>query len=80
MLRIGKVTGQRPEEVLEKAAAFFGPQGIGLDIMPRSPQALEFNGGGGFVIVKVAPKDEGTEIDVTTREWDYDVRRFLREM
>lgn len=81
MLRMGKVTEHRPKEVLDKAAAFFGPQGVGLDIMPRSDQALEFNDSvGGFVLVQVAPQDEGTEIDITTREWDYDVRRFLREI
>lgn len=78
---MGKVTEQAPQEILEKAAAFFGPQGVGLDIMPRSNRALEFNDNvGGFVLVQVAPQEQGTEIDITTREWDYDVRRFLREV
>jgi hypothetical protein len=58
MLRMGKVTEHRTEEVLKKAGAFFGPEGVGLEVTPRSQNALEFNGGGGFVLVQVDPRDE----------------------
>jgi len=78
MLRMGKETGHTPEEVLTKAKTFFGPGGTGLEIIPRGPNAVQFTGGGGFVLVQVEAKEEGAEIDIQSREWDYDVKRFLR--
>ena len=78
MLRIGKDTTQRPQDVLAKATSFFGPGGTGLKVIPRGPHTLAFTGGGGFVLVHAKPKDKGSEIDIQTREWDYDARRFLR--
>ncbi len=77
MLRIGKFTDEAPQKVLAKANAFFGPGGTGLNIIPREENVLEFTGGGGFVIVKAEPKEGGTDIDIQTREWDYDVKKFL---
>lgn len=79
MLRMGKHTDESPEEVLAKANAFFGPGGTGLNIIPREDNVVEFTGGGGFVVVQAEPKDGGTDIDIQTQEWDYDVRKFLGE-
>jgi hypothetical protein len=80
MLRIGKQTKQTPQEVLAKAAAFFGPGGTGLNVIPRGPRVLEFTGNGNdFVLVQVEPTENGTDIDIQTREWDYDAKRFLSE-
>lgn len=80
MLRMGKKTTYSPDEVLVKAKEFFGPGGTGLEIVPRGSSAVQFTGGGGFVLVQVGPAGEGTEIDIQSREWDYDVKRFLRDM
>lgn len=80
MLRMGKETKHTPQEVLTKAEDFFGPDGTGLKITSRGPHAMQFTGGGGFVLVQVEPKGEGSEIDIQTREWDYDVKRFLRKI
>ena len=79
MLRIGKFTEESPQEVLAKANAFFGPGGSGLNIIPRGENVLQFTGGGGFVLVRAKPKEGGTDIDIQTREWDYDVKKFLNE-
>ena len=81
MLRMGKRTKQTPQEILAKATAFFGPGGIGLNIIPRGPHTLEFTGSGNdFVLVQAEPLENGTDIDVQTREWDYDVKCFLSEL
>lgn len=82
MLHIGKMTNQPPGEIIDEAIAYFGPGGAGLDVQSRGPNSVGFTGGGGFVLVQVAPKDEGkkTEVDIQSREWDYDVRRFLRRV
>jgi hypothetical protein len=79
MLRMGKFTEQSPQEVLAKANAFFGPGGTGLDIIPRGVNVVEFTGGGGFVVVQAEPKEGGTDIDIQTQEWDYDVKKFLQK-
>ncbi len=81
MLRMGKETKQEPQKILNQATAYFGPGGVGLNVIPRGPHALEFTGkGNDFVLVQVEPKENGADIDIQTREWDYDVKRFLRKI
>lgn len=81
MLRMGKQTKQTPQEILQKATAFFGPGGTGLGVIPRGPHAVVFtNGGPDFVLVQAAPAENGTDVDIQTREWDYDVKRFLKKI
>ena len=80
MLRIGKNTQQSSQEILEKATTFFGPGGLGLNVTPAGPYTPVFTGGGGFVQVQAAPQQQGADIDIQTREWDYDARRFLMQI
>jgi hypothetical protein len=80
MLRMGKESKLNPQEVVEKAKAFFGPGGIGLEVIERGSRSVEFSGGGGFVLLKVSPIERGSDIEIQTREWDYDVKRFLGDL
>ncbi|MCC6605815.1 MAG: hypothetical protein IT327_21585 [Anaerolineae bacterium] len=80
MLRISTQTKQSPQEVLARATAFFGPKGTGLSITPQGPHTIEFSGGGGFVQVEAQPVAEGTDVEILTREWEYDVKRFLEQL
>ena len=80
MVRMGKETELSPQDVVEQAKAFFGPGGMGLDVIERGPNSVEFVGGGGFVLVRVDTADRGSDIDIQTREWDYDVKRFLGDL
>jgi hypothetical protein len=77
---MGATTKESPKEVLAKASAFFGPNGVGLNIIPRGENVLEFTGGGGFVRVEAKTTEAGTEIDVQSQEWNYDVKRFLSQL
>jgi hypothetical protein len=82
MLHMGKTTKQSADEIISDAVTFFGPGGVGLEVQTRGPNTIRFRGGGGFVLVGVEPKNkdgEENEIDIQTREWDYDVRRFLKQ-
>lgn len=80
MLRIGKKTDYKPEEVLQKAVNFFKQQS-GLKLERQSPMMVYLVGGGGHVQVTVEPHEaEKTEVDIQTREWDYDVKQFLKEL
>jgi len=38
-----------------------------------------FEGGGGHVAISVNTRDK-TEVELETREWDYDVKRFMRDL
>ncbi len=82
LLRMGAKTNQSPQEVLNRAVAYFGEHGVGLKLVQQRPNAVQFAGGGGHVQVTVSPANNGqqTEIDLQTRDWEYDVKRFLREL
>lgn len=68
-----------PQEALERAVAYFGPGGQGLEITSKGDLSLVFQGGGGYVAIAAQPGDK-TTLDLETREWDYAVRQFMAEM
>jgi hypothetical protein len=80
MARYGVETNLDVEEVLEKAVEFFGPDGLGLEVGTRTDAAVSFVGGGGHVAVVVCPTDSGSELDLETREWDYQVKEFMQQL
>ena len=65
-----------PERAIEKAVAFFGKGGTGLDVTEQSPCCARFEGGGGHVLV-TANEGPKTEVNIETREWDYQVKQFM---
>ncbi len=72
-----------PEEVIEKAKAYFGEGGTGLEITNENPCCISFEGGGGFVSVTVKAGEEEeasspTEVELLTREWIFDVKQFMK--
>lgn len=79
MARYGVETKLDPEEVIQEAVTFFGEGGVGLEVTDRSPCCATFAGGGGHVSVTVDAGDK-TEVELVTREWDYDVKRFVRRI
>ncbi len=81
MSRYGKETKLEPEEVLRRAEAFFGDDGLGLKIVEQSECCLSFEGSGGHVTISAARCDpEKTEVDLETREWDYQVKSFMENL
>jgi hypothetical protein len=81
MPRYSVQTNKSPEEIIQQAVVFFGQGGIGLEMTARSPCCAQFEGGGGHVSVNV---NEGakTEVELVTREWDWDyaAKRFVRQI
>ncbi len=70
------------EKVLNEAKAFFGPGGEGLEITTDEPCCLSFSGSGGYVSVSVSNEEneKETTLEIETREWDYQVKQFLKKI
>ncbi|HOU14313.1 MAG TPA: hypothetical protein PKZ84_14495 [Anaerolineae bacterium] len=77
MGRYGVKTKLSPEEVIQKAKAYFGGQ-MGLTIVEEGACCISFEGGGGFVEISVTQEDDKTDVDLTTREWMFDVQQFMK--
>ncbi len=80
MPRYGVETKLSPEEAIKAAVACFGEGGLGLKAEEQGPCCVYFEGGGGFVRVTASQEAERTTVDLETREWDYHVKRFVRQV
>jgi hypothetical protein len=69
-----------PDQVIERAVLAFGPEGLGLEISERDACCVTFLGGGGHITITPAAGEGRTTVDLETREWDYHVKRFMREI
>jgi len=77
MLRIAKQTRLKAEDIVRKASAYFGEGGENLTEKERNPCCVSFEGGGGYVAVSVSDEDKHRVVDVETREFEYQAKRFL---
>ncbi len=41
---------------------------------------VTFEGGGGHVSVAICEKGKGSEVELETREWDYQAREFMAKI
>jgi hypothetical protein len=82
MIHVSKESKQSAAQVLEKAVDYFGPDGLGLEIAHRDLTNVQLQGGGGHVVVRVQPqRDTGkTEVEIESREWEYEAEQFLGEI
>lgn len=80
MLKIAKQTGLVPEEVIDRASKFFGKGGEGLEEKERNPCCMSFEGGGGYVAVSIVDEDNHRIVDVETREFESQAKRFLERL
>jgi hypothetical protein len=77
MIRISKKSRLNTDEILAKASRYFGKGGEGLDETERGPCCISFSGVGGFVTVTVSEETNKREVDVETREFEYQAKQFL---
>lgn len=82
MIRMGKESNLVPSEVIERAVAFFGPSGQGMNVVDQGDCCARFEGAGGYVFVQAADMDdqEGSNVTVEGREWEYQIRQFMGEL
>jgi hypothetical protein len=80
MLKLNVRTKSKPEEVVKKALEFFGPGGYGLKVTDQSDTCTSFEGGGGGIDITTCSDDNGTSVDMETREWEYQVKEFAKKI
>lgn len=80
MGRYGTKTKLDCTKVIEKAVDFFGSAGQGLEVKIQENNFARFEGGGGYVNVGCSKKQKGKEITIETREWDSQVKRFMKSL
>jgi hypothetical protein len=80
MIRISKTSRLSQDEVLARAVRFFGKGGEGLEETERGPCCVSFAGAGGYVTVTVTDVNGEREVEAESREFEYQVRRFLASL
>ena len=80
MLSISKKTKLSATKIIDLASRFFGKNGVGLEEESRNSCCISFQGGGGYVNVIIADVDEKRNVDVETREWEYQAKEFLGKL
>lgn len=80
MLRLSTTSKLSPEEVIKRAVKFFGPAGYGLEVREETGNAVALEGGGGGVEVTAFAEGKKTNVELSSREWDYQAKEFLRKV
>ena len=80
MLRISAKTKMSPQEAIKHAVAFFGPEGYGLEIQEESADRTYLVGGGGGVVVTANKEGKETNVELVSREWDYQTKEFINKI
>jgi hypothetical protein len=82
MINMKTETDLSSKEVMETAVAFFGPDGLGLEIVSLDECCARFEGVGGHVFIQVdnLGADEGSEVNIEGREWEQQIKQFLGQL
>jgi len=80
VLKLSKESKLTPKKVIERAAAFFGPNGYGLILKEEDNCNAYFEGGGGSVRVSAATSKKGSSVDIESVEWDFQAKQFLDKL
>jgi len=68
------------KDVIKYADAFF--MNNGLDSTDRDPERFcaTYSGGGGYVSLQCCPEDKHTRVLVEGREWEYQIKEFMKNI
>src|ERR687888_1752677 len=76
-MRYEVTTTLSPQAAIAYAKNYFGPQGVGLNVVDEHETSVTLTGGGGHVSVVACSAEKKTILELETREWDYPVRQFM---
>lgn len=79
MLNLEVKTRLQEEEALRRLKSFF-KEGYGLNVTHEAPDHLAMEGGGGYVAATVCRDNGETRIELETREWEQQVKKFAEEV
>jgi hypothetical protein len=74
-MRYGASSKLPPEKVIAKAKDYFGK--LGLKVVSEDLGSVCLEGGGGTVTVNACGENQ-SEVDITTTEWDRQVKMFIQ--
>lgn len=77
--RYGLQTKMKAGDVLKQSIAYFGPEGLGLQVARRTLTGVRLEGSGGFVEVQVQA-GKPTEVDLVIHEWEQHAVKFMRSI
>ena len=77
MLRFSRNTRLTRDKIMAKAEKFFGLEGEWLVEKDRSPCCVSFVGGGGYLVITIIEEQKMRVVDVETKEFDFQAKRFL---
>ena len=80
MIRITRQTRLKPADIIDRASDYFGEGGQALEEKERNPCCISFEGAGGYVAVSVVDEDNQRTVDVESREFEYQAKRFLESL
>jgi energy-converting hydrogenase Eha subunit F len=80
MINLEARTKLKQEEVIERLKNYFGKGGLGLEITEEASQYLTFEGGGGYVTATLCPEEGKVRINMVSREWDFQVKKFASSL
>lgn len=80
MINLEVETKLSVEEVGKRLKSFFGKDGLGLDVTEDSSECLNFQGSGGFVNAVLCPSEGKTRVDLSTQEWEIQVKEFATRL
>lgn len=79
MLVMSFETDKDREAILDKAIKYFVDE-VGLKIAEQNSCCVTFNGDkAGYVTVTLAQEDKKFEVTIETREFEYWVKKFVKE-
>lgn len=80
MIKLEAKTKLSKDKTVERVKQFFGKGGLGLEIKEETGDCLCFEGGGGYVTTTVCSEEKKTRIELETREWEFQVKKFISEL
>ncbi len=80
MIRITRQTRLIPADIIDRASDYFGEGGEALEEKERNACCISFEGAGGYVAVSIVDEDNHRIVDVETREFEYQAKRFLEKL
>jgi hypothetical protein len=78
MLNIEAKTKLSWDETVSRIKEFF--DGRGLKLVDENGGCLSFEGGGGYVNATVSEESNKRKIELTTQEWEFQVREFVANL